>query len=137
MAMAKSGPAQMGALATAEAVRAGKISALEACDEAIARIEALDKTLNAVVVRDFQRARAMAKRIDQTRTPDDPRRLLGVPMTVKDSNDVEGLPSTWGIASYANVQAARDGAAVQRLKAAGAVILGKTNVPVALADWQT
>jgi amidase len=126
-----------GALATADAVRAGEVSALEACDAAIARIEALDKTLNAVVVRDFERARATAKRIDQTKTNDDPRRLLGVPMTVKESNEVEGLPSTWGFESFANIDSTRDAVLVQRLKAQGAVILGKTNVPVALGDWQS
>lgn len=129
--------AKLGAAATAEAVRSGKISALEACDAAIARIEALDKTINAVVVRDFERARAAARQIDETRKADDPRRLLGVPMTVKESNDVEGLPSTWGFESFANVDAPRDAVVVQRLKAQGAVILGKTNVPVALGDWQS
>lgn len=128
---------KLGALETAAAVRAGKISALEACDAAIARIEALDKALNAVVVRDFDRARETARQIDQTRKPDDPRRLLGVAMTVKESNDIEGLPSTWGFESFANVDANRDAVVVQRLKAQGAVILGKTNVPVALADWQS
>jgi amidase len=126
-----------GALATADAVRAGEVSALEACDAAIARVEALDKTLNAVVVRDFERARATAKRIDQTKTNDDPRRLLGVPMTVKESNEVEGLPSTWGFESFANIDSTRDAVLVQRLKAQGAVILGKTNGPVALGDWQS
>lgn len=126
-----------GALETAAAVRSGDISALEACDAAIARIEELDKPLNAVVVRDFERARGAARRIDQTRSPGDPRALLGVPMTVKESNDVDGLPSTWGFEGFKDVKADRDAVVVQRLKAAGAVILGKTNVPVALADWQT
>ena len=136
-ASAKTDLAKLGALDTAEAVRAGAISALEACDAAIARIEALDGAINAVVVRDFERARSAAKVIDASRTPGDPRRLLGVPMTVKESNDVEGLPSTWGFEARATVQATRDAVAVQRLKAEGAVIVGKTNVPVALGDWQT
>jgi amidase len=129
--------AELGALDTADAVRSGQVSALEACDAAIARIEVLDKKLNAVVVRDFDRARATARRIDQTRTKDDARRLLGVPMTVKESNDVDGLPSTWGFEMFARVNADRDAVVVQRLKAEGAVILGKTNVPVALGDWQS
>lgn len=128
--------AKLGARETAVAVRDGKLSALEACDAAIARIEALDKALNAVVVRDFDRARAAARQIDETRKAGDPRRLLGVPMTVKESNDVEGLPSTWGFESFANVDAPRDAVVVRRLKQEGAIILGKTNVPVALADWQ-
>ena len=92
-ASAKTDLAKLGALDTAEAVRGGAISALEACDAAIARIEALDGAINAVVVRDFERARSAAKVIDASRTPGDPRLLLGVPMTVKESNDVEGLPS--------------------------------------------
>ncbi len=136
-ASAKTDLAKLGALDTADAVRSGALSALEACDAAIARIEALDRTLNAVVVRDFERARAAARRIDQTKSAGDARRLLGVPMTVKESNDVEGLPSTWGFEGFANVNAERDAVVLQRLKAEGAVILGKTNVPVALGDWQT
>lgn len=136
-ASAKTDLSKLGARETAEAVRGGDISAVEACDAAIARIEALDKTINAVVVRDFERAMAAARHIDETRKPDDPRRLLGVPMTVKESNDVEGLPSTWGFESFANVDAARDAVVVRRLKDEGAIILGKTNVPVALGDWQS
>lgn len=126
-----------GALETAEAVRKGEISALEAADAAIARIEALDGRINAVVVRDFDRARAAAKAIDASRSADDPRRLLGVPMTVKESNNVEGLPSTWGFEFAKDMKSPRDAVAVQRLKAEGAVILGLTNVPVALGDWQS
>lgn len=126
-----------GALETAEAVRSGAISALEACDAAIARIEALDGPINAVVVRDFDRAREAAKAIDRHREPGDRRRLIGVPMTVKESNNVEGLPSTWGFEMAKDMKAPRDAVVVQRLKAEGAVILGMTNVPVALGDWQT
>jgi len=59
-ASAKSDLSKLGALDTADAVRSGQVSALEACDAAIARIEALDKTLNAVVVRDFESARCPA-----------------------------------------------------------------------------
>jgi amidase len=124
------------AAATARAVRDGTISAREACDAAIARIERLDGPINAVVVRDFARARAAAKHVDATRTKDDRRPLLGVPMTVKESNDVAGLPSTWGMPVFKDLPVHEDGIAVARLKAAGAVILGKTNAPVALADWQ-
>ncbi|MCA8899630.1 MAG: amidase [Hyphomonas sp.] len=129
--------AAAGALETAGAIRSGEISALEACDAAIARIEKLDGQINAVVVRDFDRAREAAKAVDASRKPDDARALLGVPMTVKESNDVAGLPSTWGFEMFKDLKAPRDAAVVERLKGAGAVILGKTNVPVALADWQS
>lgn len=129
--------AKAGALETAEAVRTGEISALEATEAAIARIENLDGPINAVVVRDFDRAREAAKDIDRHREPGDRRRFLGVPMTVKESNDVAGLPSTWGFEMFKDLTAAKDAVVVQRLKAEGAVILGKTNVPVALGDWQS
>ena len=63
--------------------------------------------------------------------------LHGLPMTVKESFDVAGLPTTWGIPELRDNVVQADALAVQRLKAAGAVIFGKTNVPVALADWQS
>ena len=124
------------AIETARAVREGACSALEACDAAIERIDKLDGPINAVVVRDFERARAAAKQIDASRSRDDKRPLLGVPMTVKESNDIAGLPSTWGMPMFKELPVRADSVPVQRLKAAGAVILGKTNVPVALGDWQ-
>ena len=125
------------ALDTAALVRSGEISAVEACDAAIARIEAKNGPLNAVVVKDYDRARDAAKAIDDSRTEDDARPLLGVPMTLKEANDVAGLPTTWGFEMFANFQPQEDAPPVARLKAAGAVIVGKTNVPVALTDWQT
>ncbi len=119
-------------------VRAGRLSALEAADFYIARIEAFDDAVNAVVVRDFDRARARAKQLDRakkklSKLPP----LFGVPMTVKESYDVEGLPTTWGVESAKNNIAKTDALAIERLKAAGVVILGKTNVPAMLADWQS
>ena len=126
-----------GALETADLVRRGVISALEACEAAIDRIEAKNGPLNAVVVKDYDRAREAAKAVDASRTKDDARPLLGVPMTVKEASDVAGLPTTWGFEMFANFRPQSDAPPVARLKAAGAVILGKTNVPVALADWQS
>jgi len=128
--------ARASAAETALAVRTGAVSALEACDAAIARIEKADKEINAVVVRDFERARAQAKRVDDARAKGARPPLMGVPMTVKESNDVAGLPSTWGMEAFKDVKVKEDGVPVARLKAAGAVILGKRNAPVALADWQ-
>jgi amidase len=125
------------ALETAALVRAGKVSALEACEAAIARIEAKNGPLNAVVVKDYDRARAAARAVDASRKPDDARPLLGVPMTVKEASDVQGLPTTWGFEMFADFRPQADSSPVARLKAAGAVILGKTNVPVALTDWQS
>lgn len=127
----------MGACETADAIREGRLTAREAVDAAIARIEARNGPINAVIVKDYERARAQADAMDAAGLKGDARPLVGVPMTVKESNDVEGLPSTWGFEEFANVNANQDSVVVSRLKAAGAIILGKTNVPVALADWQS
>jgi amidase len=114
-----------------------EVSAVELLDRSIARIEAYDGKLNAVVVRDFARARAAAAEADKALARGERRPLLGVPMTVKESHNVAGLPTTWGIPGTQYSQASDDSVAVSRLKAAGAVVLGKTNAPVMLADWQT
>ena len=63
--------------------------------------------------------------------------MLGVPITVKEQFGVAGLPTTWGNPKFKDWRPEVDALAVQRLKAAGAIILGKTNVPVALRDWQS
>jgi amidase len=125
------------ALQTVAAIRAGTTTALAETEAAIARIEAGDGPINAVVIRDFERAREQARAADQRLADGDPAPLLGLPMTVKESFDVAGLSTSWGFAEHAGHIAHADAVAVQRLKAAGAVILGKTNVPVALADWQS
>jgi amidase len=113
-----------------------RVSSVELLEQAIARIDGLDKHINAVVVRDFDRARQAAIAADQALARGERRPLLGVPMTVKESFNVAGLPTTWGIPAFKDWRPTEDAVPVQRLKAAGAVIIGKTNVPVALADWQ-
>jgi amidase len=120
----------------AAAIAAGHLSAARACEAAIERIEQLDRAINAVVVRDFERAREQARERDARLANGVRGALLGVPMTVKESLDVAGLPTTWGLPHLRDVRPTADAAVVERLKAAGAVILGKTNVPPALADWQ-
>lgn len=125
------------ALATAAAIRAGETSARAETEAAIARIEAGDGAINAVVVRDFDRARAAADAIDARAASSDAMPLLGVPMTVKEAFDVEGLQTHWGFAQHAGNTATSDAEAVRRLKAAGAIILGKTNIPKGLGDWQS
>lgn len=118
-------------------LRSRRISALEALEQAIARIEARDSAINAVVVRDFDRARAAAVAADAALARGDRRPLLGVPMTVKESFNVVGLPTTWGVAAAEGTLPRYDAVAVARLKASGAVILGKTNLSTYLADWQS
>src|SRR5690242_17812290 len=124
------------ATALAAMVREGRIGCLELLDHMIARVERLDSRINAVVVRDFERARERARALDNgTIWQKGP--LFGVPMTVKESFDVAGLPTTWGFEDYRQNVTTADALAVQRLKRAGAVVFGKTNVPVGLLDWQS
>jgi amidase len=120
-----------------DAMKAGTISSAELVEMTIARIEAIDPKLNAIVVRDFDRAREAAKAADAARARGDGRPLLGVPMTVKEAIDVAGLPTTWGLPGTQHTKVTRDAVVVERLKAAGAIILGKTNVAMMLADWQS
>ena len=114
-----------------------EVGALELCNAAIERIEQRDAAINAVVVRDFERARVQARAADVALAAGERRPLLGLPMTVKESFNVAGLPTTWGFERARDLRPPEDAVAVARLKAAGAVILGKTNVPVALGDWQS
>ncbi|WNV85598.1 amidase [Umezawaea sp. Da 62-37] len=119
------------------ALRAGEVTSVELTEEAIARIERDDKVINAICVRDFDRARAAARGADEARARGEDRPLLGVPVTVKESYDVAGLPTTWGMPEHRDHVPAEDAVQVSRLKAAGAVVLGKTNVPLGLQDIQS
>ncbi|MFN3864559.1 MAG: amidase family protein [Erythrobacter sp.] len=127
---------QAGALATAAAIRAGTLSVAEAVDAAITRVEQRDASINALAVPNFEAAYAEARALDAA-GPRDDQPLFGVPMTIKESFDVAGLPTTWGHPQFRDKPAPRDALLVQRLKAAGAIIIGKTNVPVDLTDWQS
>jgi amidase len=119
------------------ALTARQVSSRELADLAIARIEALDRTINAVVVRDFERARATAIEADAALARGERRPLLGLPITIKEAFNVTGLPTTWGIPAFKGWQPKEDAVAAARLKAAGAIILGKTNLPLGLSDWQS
>jgi len=87
-------------------------------------------------VRDFGRARAAADAADARIAAGERTPLLGVPMTVKEAFDVAGLVTSWGL-ERPIAPASADADVVARLKAAGAVILGKTNVATELQDWQS
>ncbi len=119
------------------ALRAGDVTSAELTDEAIARIERDDAAINAICVPDFDRARAAARDADQARARGADRPLLGVPVTVKESYDIAGLPTTWGMPQHRDHVPSEDAVQVSRLRAAGAVVLGKTNVPLGLQDIQS
>ncbi|WP_086826282.1 amidase [Allokutzneria sp. NRRL B-24872] len=119
------------------ALRSGEVSSVELTEEAIARIERDDKAINSICVPDFDRARAAARSADQARARGEDRPLLGLPVTVKESYNMAGLPTTWGAPQHRDFVPAEDAVQVSRLNAAGAVVLGKTNVPVGLQDIQS
>jgi amidase len=120
-----------------DSLRQRKVSALELLEHTIARIEALDQRLNAVVVRDFERARRAAAAADIALGRGDQRKLLGIPMTIKEAFNVAGLPTTWGFPQFKDFVPKEDAVVVARAKREGAVLLGKTNVPVGLGDFQS
>lgn len=127
----------LSALETRAAIIARRTTAVAECEAAIARIEALNPAINAVIVKDYDRARADAVAADEALARGTILPLHGIPMTIKESFERGGLPQTWGFAEHRGYIRPVDGSTVTRLRAAGAVILGKTNVPVALADIQS
>ncbi len=129
----------LSATALSRLVRTRQVGCVELLDAFIGRIEALDDRINAVVVRDFDVARERARQMDTLLASPSfkPGPLVGVPMTVKESFDLAGHPTTWGLAEHRDHEATSNALAVERLIAAGANVIGKTNVPVLLADWQT
>ena len=119
-------------------IRRKKIGCLELLDLYLARVDKYNGALNAVVVRDVDRARTRARAADRALGRGEvwgP--LHGVPMTIKESYDVAGLPTTWGVPAYKDNVVTKNALAVDRLLGAGVVLFGKTNVPLYLADWQS
>jgi Asp-tRNA(Asn)/Glu-tRNA(Gln) amidotransferase A subunit family amidase len=114
----------------AAAVRGRRVSAEELVRMSLERIDRLNPPLNAVIsVR--EQAVDEAQELDQRiGAGDDPGPLAGIPLLVKDMEDVQGVPSTYGSLVFADApEAAADGLIPRRLKAAGAIVVGKTNQP--------
>ena len=118
----------LGAAEIAARVRRGDLSALEVVDAHIARIEAVNPQINALVVPLFEEARQAARTADARRGTVAPGPLAGVPVTVKECFNVWGTPATVGVPARKRSLAAEDAALVTRLRDAGAIVLGKTNV---------
>lgn len=119
-------------------IRSRQVGSRELLELYIRRIEAHDGAINAVVVRQFAAARARADEADAALAKGvslGP--LHGLPMTVKESFQLRGTPTTFGLVPFRNNIAARNATAVDRLIAAGAIIMGKTNVPPGLMDGQS
>lgn len=128
----------MPAFELAAMIQRKEVGAEELLDLHLARYQRFNSQLNAVVFCQFDKARDRARAADDALARGEiwgP--LHGLPMTVKDSFDWVGSPSTWGIPSLRDNYPQRDAVVVERLETAGAVIYGKTNVPLKLGDWQS
>ncbi|MGA2290556.1 amidase [Bradyrhizobium sp.] len=119
------------------ALAAKHVSAVELAQDAVARIERHDSKINAICVRDFERGLEAARAADAARARGETGLLLGLPLTVKESYNVAGLPTTWGFPAQKDFVPSEDALSISRVKNAGGVILGKTNVPLGLGDWQS
>jgi len=119
-------------------IRRRKLGCLEVLDLYLARMERFNGKLNAIVVTDVDGARRRARQADAALRRGKPwGPFHGVPMTIKESYDVAGMPTTWGLPALKDNVAPRNALAVDRLLAAGVVLFGKTNVPAWLADYQS
>jgi amidase len=122
----------------AAAIRKKKVGCLELLDLYIARIEAHNPKLNAIIASDFDGARKRAKAADKAvKAGKKLGPLHGVPMTIKESFDVTGFPTTWGDPAFKGHNAEKHSLLAQRMVDAGVTLFGKTNVPLNLADWQS
>ena len=122
----------------ARQIRERKLSAVECLQYFRQRVERFNPKLNAIVVFDWERATARASKADHALARGElwgP--LHGVPITIKESYDLKGQPTTWGDPSFKEWIAKEDDLALQRLEAAGAIVFGKTNVPLHLMDFQS
>ncbi len=121
---------QMTAVAISSAVRSGEISAVEVTEAILERIESVDTHLNAFCTSMADSARATALSIDQqVSRGEDPGRLAGVPISIKDNLYIEGERTTFGSKWFEDNVTSEDTPLVARLREAGAVLIGRTNSP--------
>jgi len=130
--------AYLSAVAIANKIRQREISSREAVDYFLARVAALDRPINSVVTVDAERARTEADAADAALVRSQPRGPLhGVPMTIKDSFQTAGMRTTSGAPEHAGFIPKEDAWPVARLREAGAIIFGKTNLPIYAGDLQS
>jgi amidase len=125
-------------VALAAAIRGRQISATEVLEGHLAQIERHNPSLNAIVVLDIERARVRAREADEALARGENWGLLhGVPFTLKDAHSTAGMRTTIGFPPLADYISAEDSTVTARLRRAGGVLVGKTNVPMLLADYQS
>jgi len=131
-------PVFAGAHQLAAMIQRGEIGCEELLQLFLQRIDRFNPGLNAVIVDMRDQALAEARRMDEQRRKGSSRgELFGVPMTIKESYNVAGTPTTWGNPAWKNNITHEDAEAVKKLKGIGVNLHGKTNVPLALADFQS
>ena len=122
----------------AQKIKSSEISSVELLDHYLNRVEKYNPEINAIICDQISKAKARAKEADAALAKGESwGPLHGVPMTVKESYNIAGLPTTFGIPEMKNNIATEDAVACQRLQSAGAIIFAKTNVPLNLADFQS
>ncbi len=127
---------RMSATELAEAIRTGQASSVEVVEAHLRRIEAVNPSINAVVIVLGDQARAAARAADRALAAgDDVPPFHGVPFTIKDNIDVVGTPTTQGFKALAEAYPSRDAPIVERMKAAGAIPIGRTNLPSGAIRW--
>ena len=114
-------------------LRTRQVTARDLLEEYLDRIDRYDDSINSIIWQDRAKAREVADSIK----PDDPRPLAGIPMSVKEAFDLTGSPTTLGIPEMRAHTAQQDSVVVARLRDAGAILFGKSNVPIGLSDLQT
>jgi amidase len=118
-------------------LQAGQISATELLEEHLRRIERYNPQINAIVIPNYEQARQRAAEADAARARGESLGPLhGLPLTIKDCIEVAGLRTTAGVAQRANAISTQSAPVAQRVLDAGAVLIGKTNVPPYASDWQ-
>jgi amidase len=122
----------------AAAIAARRISAVEVLDAHLAQIDSHNGAVNAVISLDREAARSQAKKADAALARGEAfGPLHGVPFTLKDMHETSGMKTTVGFPPFADYVARQDSPVVARLKAAGGVLMAKTNVATMLSDWQS
>ena len=122
----------------AAALRNRQVSAVEALDAHLARIDAHNEAVNAVISLDREGARDRAEKADQAQARGETLGPLhGVPFTLKDTHETAGMKTTVGFPPFADYVARQDSPVFARLKSAGGVLMAKTNVATMLSDWQS
>ncbi|HEU5325159.1 MAG TPA: amidase [Candidatus Limnocylindria bacterium] len=127
---------RLGAVELATLIASRQASCVEVVDAHLRRIQAANTEINAVVIVLAEEALEAAAAADRAIAPGAALQPLhGVPFTVKQNIDVAGTPTTQGYRALSNAYPARDAPAVERLKAAGAIVLGRTNLPTGAMRW--